>query len=85
MSSGLREIAVSSFPLVSWTKKRRVYRWPLIRGVVAMWRLSVQDKSPEAVAMLRRFKIGNDGQAVTVKGTLTGDFLRSLSDKRAVK
>ena len=29
-------IAVSSFPLVSWTKKRRVYRWPLIRGVVAM-------------------------------------------------
>jgi uncharacterized protein YqhQ len=30
------EIAVSSYPLVSWTKKRRVYRWPLIRGVVAM-------------------------------------------------
>ena len=56
-----------------------------IRGVVAMWRLAVQEKSPEAVAMLRRFKIGNDGQAVTVKGTLTGDFLRSLSDKRAVK
>lgn len=56
-----------------------------IRGVVAMWRLAVQEKSPEAVAMLRRFKIGNDGQAVTVKGTLTGDFLRSLSDKHAVK
>ena len=56
-----------------------------IRGVVAMWRLAVQDKSPEAVAMLRRFKIGNDGQAVTVKGTLTGDFLRSLADKRALK
>ncbi len=32
----LGEIAVSSFPLVSWTKKRRAYRWPLIRGVVAM-------------------------------------------------
>jgi uncharacterized protein YqhQ len=32
----LGEIAISSFPLVSWTKKRRVYRWPLIRGVVAM-------------------------------------------------
>jgi hypothetical protein len=56
-----------------------------IRGVVAMWRLAVQEKSPEAVSMLRRFKIGNDGQAVTIKGTLTGDFLRSLSDKRAVK
>lgn len=54
-----------------------------IRGVVAMWRLAVQEKSPEAVAMLRRFKIASDGQAVTIKGTLTGDFLRSLSDKRA--
>ena len=30
------EIAVTSFPLVSWTRRRRVYRWPLIRGVVAM-------------------------------------------------
>jgi len=32
----LGEIAVSSFPLVSWTRRRRIYRWPLIRGVVAM-------------------------------------------------
>jgi uncharacterized protein YqhQ len=32
----LGEIAVTSFPLVSWTRRRRVYRWPLIRGVVAM-------------------------------------------------
>ena len=54
-----------------------------IRGVVAMWRLAVQEKSPEAVAMLRRFKIGNDGQAVTIRGSLTGDFLRSLSEKHA--
>ena len=32
----LGEIAVSSFPLVSWTRRRRAYRLPLIRGVVAM-------------------------------------------------
>ena len=32
----LGEIAVSSSPLVSWTRRRRVYRWPLIRGTVAM-------------------------------------------------
>ncbi len=56
-----------------------------LRGVVAMWRLAIQEKSPETVAMLRRFKIGSDGQAVTVKGTLTADYLRSLADKRAVK
>jgi hypothetical protein len=54
-----------------------------IRGVLAMWRLAVQEKSLEAVAMLRRFKVANDGQAVTIKGTLTGEFLRSISEKRA--
>ncbi len=35
-SAGLGSIAVQSFPLVSWTKRRRVYRWPVIRGVVAL-------------------------------------------------
>jgi uncharacterized protein YqhQ len=30
------EIAVQRFPLVSWTKRRRVFRWPVIRGVVAL-------------------------------------------------
>jgi uncharacterized protein YqhQ len=30
------KVHVQSFPLVSWTKRRRVYRWPLIRGVVAL-------------------------------------------------
>ncbi|MBV9421486.1 MAG: DUF1385 domain-containing protein [Solirubrobacterales bacterium] len=33
---GLGPVAVQSFPLVSWTKRRRVYRWPVIRGVVAL-------------------------------------------------
>jgi uncharacterized protein YqhQ len=32
----LGPIAVRSFPLVSWTKRRRIYRWPVIRGVVAL-------------------------------------------------
>ena len=32
----LGEIAITSSPLVAWTRRRRVYRWPLIRGVVAM-------------------------------------------------
>jgi uncharacterized protein YqhQ len=29
-------IDVTSFPLVSWTRRHRVYRWPVIRGVVAL-------------------------------------------------
>jgi uncharacterized protein YqhQ len=32
----LGPIAVQSFPLVSWTRRRRIYRWPVIRGVVAL-------------------------------------------------
>jgi uncharacterized protein YqhQ len=34
--TGVGEIDVKAFPLVSWTKRRRVYRWPVIRGVVAL-------------------------------------------------
>jgi uncharacterized protein YqhQ len=30
------EIAIETFPLESWTRRRRVYRWPIIRGVVAL-------------------------------------------------
>ena len=30
------EIDVQSFPLVSWTKRHRGLRWPIIRGVVAL-------------------------------------------------
>src|ERR1700744_3471782 len=32
----LGSIEVQSFPLVSWTKRHRVYRLPVIRGVVAL-------------------------------------------------
>jgi len=32
----LGQIAVESFPLVSLTRRRRAYRWPVIRGVVAL-------------------------------------------------
>jgi uncharacterized protein YqhQ len=30
------EVDVQSFPLVSWTKRRRVFRLPVVRGVVAL-------------------------------------------------
>jgi uncharacterized protein YqhQ len=35
-SDALGPISVQSFPLETWTKRRRVYRWPVIRGVVAL-------------------------------------------------
>jgi uncharacterized protein YqhQ len=30
------EIEVKSFPLVPWTKRHRAFRWPIVRGVVAL-------------------------------------------------
>ncbi|MBV9685134.1 MAG: DUF1385 domain-containing protein, partial [Solirubrobacterales bacterium] len=30
------QIDVQAFPLESWVKRRRIYRWPVIRGVVAL-------------------------------------------------
>src|SRR3954447_13914939 len=29
-------IAVETFPLESWTRRHRAYRWPIVRGVVAL-------------------------------------------------
>jgi uncharacterized protein YqhQ len=34
--SAVGEVSVESFPLVSWLKRHRVLRWPVIRGVVAL-------------------------------------------------
>ena len=34
--AGVGDIDVHAFPLVAWTKRRRVYRLPVIRGVVAL-------------------------------------------------
>ena len=55
-----------------------------LRGVLAMWRLAVADKSPELVPVIRRFSVENDGQAVSVRGTVPESFVQSLmGDRRA--
>lgn len=49
-----------------------------LRGVLAMWRLAVQEKSPELVTIIRRFQIDSDGDTVSIRGTLPASFLSSL-------
>ena len=57
-----------------------------LRGMLAMWRLAVSEKSPELVSVLRRFQIDSDGEGVSIRGTLPGSFLRALSaNGRAAK
>lgn len=50
-----------------------------LRGLLAMWRLAVQEKSPELVSVIRKFQIESDSEGVSIRGTLPGGFLRSLS------
>jgi len=32
----LGDLSVQTFPIESWNRRRRIYRWPVIRGVVAL-------------------------------------------------
>ena len=32
----LGDVSVQTFPIESWNRRRRIYRWPVIRGVVAL-------------------------------------------------
>jgi hypothetical protein len=53
-----------------------------LRGVVAMWRLAVHEKSPELVPILRRFQIEKDGEGVSITGTLPASFVRKIAEER---
>ena len=53
-----------------------------LRGVLAMWRLAVQEKSPELVSVIRRFRIDTDDDGVSISGTLPGSFLALRSPRQ---
>ncbi len=53
-----------------------------LRGMLAMWRLAMQEKSPELVSVIRRFQIDNDSDGVSIRGMLPSGFLESLAAKR---
>ncbi|HWZ85342.1 MAG TPA: hypothetical protein VN032_04025 [Thermoanaerobaculia bacterium] len=53
-----------------------------LRGLLAMWRLAIQEKSPDLVSVIRRFRVENDADGVSISGTLPGSFLRSLASNR---
>lgn len=50
-----------------------------LRGLTAAWRMAAQEKSPELVSTIRKFKVSRDGEGVTFSGTLPGDLIRSLT------
>ena len=54
-----------------------------IRGVLAVWRMAVQEKQPDLVPVLRGFKVTQGNDSVTLSGTLPGPILLKLSAKKA--
>jgi len=53
-----------------------------IRGVLAVWRMAVQEKQPDLVPVLRAFKVTQGKDNVTISGTLPGSTVRELSARR---
>lgn len=53
-----------------------------LKGLLALWRIAVQEKSPELVKALRKFTVETDRQGVILSGTLPGDVVRSLAAEK---
>jgi len=51
-----------------------------LRGALAALRLAMQEKNPDAVSVIRKFKVKGDGDSVTVSGTLPGAAVRALME-----
>lgn len=52
-----------------------------LRGILAAMRIAAQEK-PEVVSAIRKFKVANDRNAVTISGTLDGATIRTFSEKK---
>lgn len=55
-----------------------------VRGLLAAWRLTVQEKAPELVSVIRRFEVSQQRNGITLTGTIPAELIRSLSKKNKV-
>jgi hypothetical protein len=53
-----------------------------VRGVLAFWRLAVQEKQPDLVPVLRKFTVSQGKDSVTLSGTLPGSVIRELAERK---
>ena len=74
-------LEISAFGVARDAESRQLLEDSL-RGLMAMWRLAVEDKSPELVSVLRKFSVSSEGDSVSIHGTLSGSALRALSAKK---
>ena len=50
-----------------------------VRGMLAAWRLTVQDKAPQLVSIIRQFEVKRDGDGVSLSGTIPADMIKTLA------
>ncbi|HUP49492.1 MAG TPA: hypothetical protein VNA04_11945 [Thermoanaerobaculia bacterium] len=78
-------LKLGAFGLASDTETLQLVE-DTLRGALSALRLSVREKSPEMVSVLRRFDVRRTRDAVRISGTIPGDSLRKLmAEKRARK
>jgi hypothetical protein len=56
-----------------------------LKGALAAWRLAAQEKSPDTVAVIRKFKVKSDRDTVSISGTLPGAAVRALAEEKSAK
>ncbi len=52
-----------------------------LRGLLAAWRLSIQDSKPDLLPALRSFKVEQAKDGVSLTGSVKGSALAALFDK----
>lgn len=57
----------------------------LLRGATAAWRMAAQEKSPELVHVIRRFRVSDGSDSVTITGSLPASVIRKATAKQATR
>jgi len=78
-------LKLGAFGLTSDTETLQLVE-DTLRGALSALRLSVKDRNPDLVPVLRRFEVERSNDAVQITGTIPGETLRELmAHKRARK
>jgi hypothetical protein len=49
----------------------------VLRGMLAGWRMAIEDKHPELMSALRKFTVSHDSEGVTISGVLPAELFKN--------
>jgi hypothetical protein len=65
---------------VAYDAETRQLLGDTIRGALSTWRLAEADKAPDLVDALRRFNVSENGDSITVSGSIPAAMVKSWGD-----